>query len=992
MMSKSKSIIYPPEEILNPILGKTDYEYIILWMLNNNDVCTWADFNAEISESTLSGHLKKLMNKDYVEKPEKAKYIITSMGSERFSELTYDRKSGKRKLKYPPKAILRRRNYDHWILWMLFNNYSLKWSDFKQEPLSINQSSLSNNLNSLIENELVNRENKEYIITPMGKTEYFTILKQYDLDRQSILEQESKRIGEITGKTTDFFNRYKIEEDELKFRYLDNILKLNYSKVQSTLKNEEDFNKILLFLSINHPDQYPEFISPEEFSLKYDIDGTTLNYYIREIVDNQFFKMKFFKMEGEQGKVYYFQKNEPIEKILNAIVEKYITKFTYLNKFQENPTIDINLLLENILNDICGNLFNERMKPSLKAFLPEYIKYLAYKIEAEKKLIDSEAKLEGFVWQNIFEEFQTFLPSSQQIGTIEEDEPFYSMDKIFVEVLDIAYLSKLNFLKSDEVQDTYSIKKEESFNKIGKLLYKDKITKAKELYESNSSELKEISQLILKDLIATAENNFEESIKTTTDIINKYSSDFIGYLLQSLTYFLMDDYENALSIVDNGLKKATNILLVCQKAQILSKKLDWGKASRIIEHGLSTHPNNIFLLRIKFWIEINEWFYGVINPEGTLEIINSAIKLSPYDRELLILKSLFYWKIDRFREAKRFLKKEIEINILKKNPRIDTAIYFILASSYVARGKFEKALNITNQVLELYQNHPISYFTKALVLGYNLIYKFKLQEASIDTFLNLIKKALSLDPIKSHKAKYLDFQGYVFNEIKENEQAIDSIDKAIEILPNHIRQYIIKIYFLRNAEKDFEALELIDECVEKNPEFKKELYRNKSFILWGQKRYEESYEIINKLSELYPKDNDIINNKVVILASLNRKEEAIETAEYQIIIDPNHGNGYDTYGLILQMFGEYENAIKKYEQALKIEPTGWFVDHTFKKMGECYEELGMYDKALESYKTGKSLEERRSPSYLELFSFNVDKKISALEAKMNKLKIDNKEN
>ncbi|MFX0139143.1 MAG: hypothetical protein ACFFDN_36210, partial [Candidatus Hodarchaeota archaeon] len=439
MMSKSKSTIYPPGEILNPILGKTDYKYIILWMLNNNDVCTWADFNAEISESTLSGHLKKLMNKGYVEKPEKAKYVITTIGRDRFSELTYDRKSGKRKLKYPPKAILRRRNYDHWILWMLFNNYSLKWSDFKQEPLSINQSSLSNNLKSLIDNGLVSRENKEYIITPMGKTEYFTILKQYDLDRQSILEQESKRIGEITEKTTEFFYRYKIEEDELKFRYLDLILKLNYSKVQSTLKNEEDFNKILLFLSINHPDQYPDYISPEDFSLKYGIDGTTLNYYIREIVDNQFFKIKFFKIEDEQGKIYYFQKNEPIEKILNAIVEKYITKFTYLNKFQENPTIDINLLLENIINDICGNLFNKKLKSSLKAFLPGYIKYLAYKIETEKKLVDIEAKLEGFVWQNIFEEFQTFEPTNVPIVG-EEDEYHYTIDSSIFKVLDIMVL------------------------------------------------------------------------------------------------------------------------------------------------------------------------------------------------------------------------------------------------------------------------------------------------------------------------------------------------------------------------------------------------------------------------------------------------------------------------------------------------------------------------------------------------------------------------
>jgi hypothetical protein len=36
MCRARKSINYPPGEILNPTLGKTDYEYIILWMFNNN--------------------------------------------------------------------------------------------------------------------------------------------------------------------------------------------------------------------------------------------------------------------------------------------------------------------------------------------------------------------------------------------------------------------------------------------------------------------------------------------------------------------------------------------------------------------------------------------------------------------------------------------------------------------------------------------------------------------------------------------------------------------------------------------------------------------------------------------------------------------------------------------------------------------------------------------------------------------------------------------
>ncbi|GAH83735.1 unnamed protein product, partial [marine sediment metagenome] len=120
-------------------------------------------------------------------------------------------------------------------------------------------------------------------------------------------------------------------------------------------------------------------------------------YYIREIVDNQFFQIKFFKLGNEQTGIYYFQKGEPLEKILNAIVEKNITKFTYLKQFQESPILNLYLLLENILNEVCGKVFNENLKAPLETFLPEYIKYLAYKIETEKNLVDKGARLEGLV-------------------------------------------------------------------------------------------------------------------------------------------------------------------------------------------------------------------------------------------------------------------------------------------------------------------------------------------------------------------------------------------------------------------------------------------------------------------------------------------------------------------------------------------------------------------------------------------------------------------
>ncbi|MFX1453058.1 MAG: hypothetical protein ACFFCM_19645, partial [Promethearchaeota archaeon] len=78
-----------------------------------------------------------------------------------------------------------------------------------------------------------------------------------NLDRHSILKQESRRIEDITKKTIEFYNKYNISDENIQFRLLNNILKLDYGRVETLLRNELEFKKILLYLSINHPNEYP---------------------------------------------------------------------------------------------------------------------------------------------------------------------------------------------------------------------------------------------------------------------------------------------------------------------------------------------------------------------------------------------------------------------------------------------------------------------------------------------------------------------------------------------------------------------------------------------------------------------------------------------------------------------------------------------------------------------------------------------------------------
>ena len=527
------TITFPPDEVIQPIFGKKDFELIILWMLYNNKVCTWSNLKELVKPSTLSIYLKNLQKVKLIVKKEFNQYSITSKGRDRFYEIS-QAKNSKRKLNFPPDVILWKRNYDHWILWMVFNNNFCKWADFLNEPLSINSSSLSKNMNLLIEDGFVRKENKEYRITQLGKSEYSNMLRNYDLDRQSILEEESKRIKDITKKTLKFFKKFRITGEEIRFRFLNNLLRLPYERIKSNLESEEDFHKILLYLSINHPTRYPNSISTERFALKYGIELVTLEYYLLQIVEKNIYPTKFFKLKANSAEIYYLQTNEKLEQILNAIVEEHITKFTYLNKLYEEEkdkpySASLESAISAILKEICGNLFKEGLREALSKFLPTYINYLAYKVEKEKKLFDAFDKLKGLIWHEV-QTYSSEKKIAQKYDNYEES----------IQEINIAISSNPNDYDLYLSKESVLI----YFNK-----YNDLLIFLDEILEIFPEEHKNIE--IKRAYILKEKRNLEDGLKIINNLLDNYpdDNDLVVYKAYWLQY--LGRKEEALESIQN---------------------------------------------------------------------------------------------------------------------------------------------------------------------------------------------------------------------------------------------------------------------------------------------------------------------------------------------------------------------------------------------------------------------------------------------------------
>ena len=769
------SIKVPPNEILNI----KNFEHIILWMLNNNERCQWSDFVSDpvgISGSTLSGYLKNLKNLGYLEKTyhridgrERNVYIITPEGERRYHELsTYQTEEVK--LNFPPSILLNRRNYDHWILWMVYNNTSCKWSDFLADPLNINQSSLSKNLNQLIKEGLVSKDQDEktYTITQAGKKSYSQMLRKYDLDRQSILEEESKRIEELVGKIKKFFGNKQISDD-IKFRFISNVLKLDYTKINEP---QENFFKIVLFISLNHPSDYPNYTQLSRFARDYNIEERILNYYIPEIIENELYPTKFFTLTIEGTKSYYFREDDEFERNLRTLVDDCITKLTYLNKLYVGTSNELkesqfyDKIIKNIINRAIGTLIPEELKHAMEEFLPNYVSHLLYKFDTETEINKSIDKTDALAYDRMYQIFQALKPVKHFKDDEEESENFYVDPHIF---------KFLKPVKSDKIHQNLLF---EGIPKIGLLDIIDRYIN----YSPNDLDLK-----LLKAIIFCILRRYNEAIRflekeIKLDDIEHNTEDFITTKF-ILTYanIGIGNYTQAREIRSN-LDYHGEMLIGLLDAFIYAYNIIYE-----FDPDISTeeefHDTMNFLITKELDEETKSklyYYYSFIlhltgNTKEALEKVQDALKIkTKKDTRINLLSTKAYYLMDLdLNEA----AVKILWQISKEYPKKEAITQFKIASLYFKLGKPDR-IKESKEILEhinpkdLGSNELDYYNTMVYVLA-------KLNDK--DEAMKLAEYLIEIDPSNGN---YYDSYGEILMIFGEYKKAVEKFKRAIELEPD----------------------------------------------------------------------------------------------------------------------------------------------------------------------------------------------------------------
>ena len=438
-------------------------------------------------------------------------------------------------------------------------------------------------------------------------------------------------------------------------------------------------------------------------------------------------------------------------KTVNEILNKDLNTGDFLKiKFFSN-LVSGNFNNAKIVSDII--ISKEKQNPLY--LLPKYILNLKknefeenYKTSPDNEIFFAIKKIDNLInlWtdieanKNIFDLNQSFSNTSLHELLILEN--FFDNNKL-KKIADFIYNNELLnqndylflagfYLRLDNLEKFNEIIKTKLSNQLDKRLITTNFLLKKDIF-SQTPNLHVILSSKLYN-IAIEDNKAWDKSKSVQKILLETSL-FLNPKMDIATYSLAEIYSSE-SLYDISLRKLNKItpesyyflpasLKKLSIKKFLLKRDDYGK---------------LLFQKIKIWPENESFLYELAD----------------------------YYKLRK--EYKKSLKiYEKLINQFPDNERL----IFLYASNLDKVNKWKQAKNL---FLELLKKNPKDTYT----LNY-ISYKLALRDEDLDYALNLIKKALTLDPENGY---FLDTIGWVEFKRKNYEKSVFYLEKASTLLPN----------------------------------------------------------------------------------------------------------------------------------------------------------------------------------------------------------------
>ena len=392
-------------------------------------------------------------------------------------------------------------------------------------------------------------------------------------------------------------------------------------------------------------------------------------------------------------------------------------------------------------------------------------------------------------------------------------------------------------------------------------------------------------------------NNEEEALNYFKKELENDPKNGYAYTWIAIIYAYNAQYGNALSALDKAQKylPKKDVEFVssayCQKADIYLALADTIKALENITAAIKTDPKDedIYKKRAQVYYELKQYDKADSDYE-TVKEMNQASHLG-------------YVGIGRNRIAQERWDEAIEqFNQVIALYADNSQAYAFRAKAYMGKGQWHEATDDIIKSLDLEADN----YAYDLLLSIDdpnadtMIAKLKVQqakkpnEAKWSFFIGCIYKKQAMyqkaieafqqsNKIESFATVYSDIAD-CYNELGNYEQAVENINKAIELRPDYTDYLFVKGDLLYDMGKSKEAIETYDDYIKANPDY------------WG-----------GYYRRAFMKDNT------------NDVDGAIEDYSMAITLEPNYAYSYLGRGDMYIRKGNKEAAMKDYQKVVELD-------------------------------------------------------------------------
>ncbi|MCC3437088.1 MAG: tetratricopeptide repeat protein [Microcoleus sp. PH2017_05_CCC_O_A] len=213
-----------------------------------------------------------------------------------------------------------------------------------------------------------------------------------------------------------------------------------------------------------------------------------------------------------------------------------------------------------------------------------------------------------------------------------------------------------------------------------------------------------------------------------------------------------------------------------------------------------------------------------------------------------------------------------------------------------------------------------------------------------DEALECLEKAIEID---SNYTRAWANKGDVLKNLKRYEEALVSFDKAIALDPSNkwAWAWAMRSNVLNNLRRDEEALVSCDRAIEIDANYQSAWYMRGN-ELNNLKRYEEALVSFDRAIELDANYQWNLSLRGSVLNNLKRYEEALVSYDRAIELDPNHQWAWVYRGDVLYNLKRYDEALASYDRAIEINANDQWASI---KRGILLNNLKRHEEALKSF-------------------------------------------